>query len=383
MRDTLIYWPICTLDRTKANPFPLEQRIWYLEWEIVPEQTRREILAVLKPGSPVKSSPAVESKPGDSETMLTFAGRDLRMEMMRTYRQYFRQRPDFDITTCLQQPGTSLKNLIPVNLIEYFEDEAGNPMSKIDIFKFKTGEEYPVIPFDPESVLRLGPSSIHPTRPANLDDSNTIAHFLETVGYVARSSWYRSPPILTFRTQDQDTQIDSSFPNPSETQGVLFALRQLYASDKLFNKALKSYLRICGDARKVEWVEQIKKAFDKFLEGSDSFPVVAGVNVRELLDAFLYGSRIAHSHERDKQERLQSLITAHGRPQVIMAVHAAFRQLMNFALCVFPVVKQDYQHWLETGQCPKQIGMSIGELLSSGRTDANTGQKSQTKPQSS
>jgi hypothetical protein len=383
MHDTLIYWPIRTLDRTKANPFPLEQRTWYLEWEIVPEQARREILAILKPERSERQATEVEGKPGDSETTLTFAGRDLRMEMMRTYRQYFRQRPDFDITTCLQQPGTSLKNLIPVNLIEYFEDEAGNPMSKIDIYKFKTGEEFPIIPFDPESVLRLGPSPIHPERPATQDDSNTIAHFLETVGYVARSRWYHSPTALSFRTRDNNTQIDSSFPDTFETQEVLLALRQLYASDKLFNKSLKSYLRICGDARKVEWVEQIKKAFDKFLEGSGSFPVVAGVNVRELLDAFLYGSKIAHSHERDKQERLQSLITAHGRPQVIMAVHAAFRQLMNFARCVFPVVKQDYHHWLETGQCPKQIGMSIGELLSSGRTEANTGQKSQTKPQSS
>lgn len=383
MHDTLICWYIQTFDRTKANPFPLECRIWYLEWEIVPEQTRREILAVLKPGSPVKSSPAVESKPGDSETTLTFAGRDLRMEMMRTYRQYFRQRPDFDIATCLQQPGTSLKNLIPVNLIEYFEDEAGNPMSKIDIFKFKTGEEYPVIPFDPESVLRLGPSPIHPARPANLDDSNTIAHFLETVGYVAHSSWYRSLPALTFRTQDQKSQIDSSFPNPSETQGVLLALRQLYASDKLFDKALKSYSRICGDTKKVEWVEQIKKEFDKFLEVSGSFPVVAGASVRELLDAFLYGSRIAHSHERDQQERLQSLITAHGRPQVIMAVHAAFRQLMIFSLTVLPVVEQDYLHWLETRQCPKRTDMPIGELLSSGTHEAKTGQKSQTKPYTS
>lgn len=378
MRDTLIYWPIHTLDRTKANPFPLELRTWYMEWDIVPDQVKNEILATLQADGPKSPELGVEGKPGDSETTLTFAGRDWRMQMMLMYRQYFRQRPDFDINACLQQPGTPLKRVIPVNLHEYFEDESGNPISIIDLYKFKTGEEFPVIPFRPESVLRLGPSPVCPERPATQDDSNMIAHFLETVGYVANSSWYRSPPALTFRTQDQDTQVDSSFPDTFETQGVLLALRQLYASDKIFNKALKSYLRVCGDEKKVGWVEQIKKAFDKYLEASGLFPVVAGVSVRELLDAFLYGSRIAHSHERDKQEVLARLIASHGRPQVIMAVHAAFRQLMNFALCVFPVVKRDYQHWLATGACPKRTDMSIDELLSSGKgEESKTGPKHQ------
>lgn len=367
MHDTLIYWPIRTLDRTKANPFPLEQRIWYLEWEIVPEQIRQDILGILKPASAANSSAGEASIPGDSETTLTFSGRNMRLEIMWIYRQYFRQRPDFDITTCLQQPGTPLKHIIPVNLIEYFEDEAGNPLSKIDVYKFKTGEDFPIIPFDSESVLRLGPSDLHPDRPPTQEDSNTIAHFLETISYVTHSRWYHSPPALTVRARNNETQIDSAFPDAFETQEVLLALRQLYASDKLFNKAVKSYMRICGNAKKVTWMQQIKTEFDKYLNGTGTFVNAPGITVRELLDTFLYGSRIAHSLEREHQAKLESLIAAHGRSQIVMAVHASFRQLLNHAICVFPVIKQDYNHWLASGKCPKHSGLPIQELLSSAK----------------
>jgi hypothetical protein len=47
MHETLVFWPIHTLDRTKSKPFPLELRHWYLEWDIVPEQVRKEIEAIL------------------------------------------------------------------------------------------------------------------------------------------------------------------------------------------------------------------------------------------------------------------------------------------------------------------------------------------------
>ncbi len=375
MPDTLIYWPIPTFDRTKGI---LERRTWYLELDCVPEQVKKEIVTIMELDRAESGENEVESKPGESEATLTYAKRDLRM---LGYRQHFCQRPGFDFNTWFQQPGSWPKRAIPVNLmVEYFEDETGSRISKIDIYKAKTGEENPLIPFEPESVLRLGPSPIDPARTATEDDSDKIAHFLETAVNLARSSWYRSPPTLTLRTHDQE--IDSYFPNPSETQGVVLALRQLYASDKLFNKAMTSYVKICGDARKGEWIGEIKKAFDKFLKGG-SFLANAGTNVRELLDAFLYGSGIAHSDDRDQQERLRSLITKHGRPQVVMAVHATFRLIMDFVLPVIPVVAQDYEHWLKTGQCPKRRGMSIGELLSSGRNEPNTGQKPPTTPPSS
>ncbi len=373
MQDTLIYWGIHTLDRTKANPFPLEHRIWCLQWDLVPEQERKEIIDILAPDSPGEQLTEREPKEGDEEWTLTLTKPDARIFK---FRKYFTFQPNFDLNEYIKKLESSLRRMLPVNLsFEYFEDETGKPISKIEIYRFKTGEANPIIPFEPQSVLQLGPASIRAGIPINQDDSNTIAHLMEIVGFLANSSWYRSPPALTFRTQNETSEIDSTFPNVQEMHEVVLAIRQLYASDELFNRAANCYAKICGDSRKVNWVGDIKKWFNLFLDGPNSFPMIKGVKVRELLDAFLYGGRIVHVGERDKQERLQLLINTHGRAQVIMAVQTSLRRVVDSARLVLPVIKQDYQHWLETGKCPKPSLMSMGELLSSRKEPIKTPNK--------
>jgi hypothetical protein len=372
VNDKLIYWGIHTLDRTKANPFPLEHRIWCLQWNLVPEQERKEIIAILAPDSSSKKLAEHEPKEGNQEWTLTLAKPDARIFK---YRKYFIFQPNFDPSKHTLKVGSSL---LPVNLsFEYFEDETGKPISKIEIYRFKTGEANPVIPFDPQSVLQLGPASIRTGVQINQDNSNTIAHWLEIVVFLANSSWYRSPPALTFRTQNETSEIDSSFPNVGEMHEVALAIRQLYASDQLFNRAVNCHAKICGDSKKVNWVGDIKKWFNNFLDGANSFPMINGVNVRELLDAFLYGGRIVHANEQDKQERLQLLIKTHGRAQVVMAVQTSLRRVVDSARLVLPVLNQDYQHWLEIGKCPKPSLMSMSELLSSAKEQIETPNKNQ------
>jgi hypothetical protein len=374
MHDTLIFWPIHTLDRNKANPFPLEVRTWCLPWENVSASEQREILSILAPEVLSPQAQTKEPKVGDEEATLSFESPDVRI---LKFRKYFVREIDFDINKYARRLGKDLRRLLPVNLyFEYFEDESGNPISKIELYRFKTGEPDPVIPFDPLSVINLGPSLVNSSPQQN--DSNTIAHLLEIVQFLTSSTWYHSPPSLTFRTQDERTELEPLFPNAHQTTEVALAIRQLYASDALFNRALNCYSRICGNSKKVNWIEHVKKEFNRFLESSIVFPGVKGMCVRELLDVFLYGGGIAHAPDAVKQKRLQELIAAHHRANVIMAVQTSFRRVVDMARLVSPVLSQDYHSWLETGNCPKPSRMSIGELLSSKKEEIKNPDKKPT-----
>ncbi|MEJ0091244.1 MAG: hypothetical protein WDM80_16050 [Limisphaerales bacterium] len=270
---------------------------------------------------------------------------------------------------CFKDPNSKIKHFIPVNLhFEYFEDETGRPISKIGIYQFKTGEANPVIPFEPQSIVRLGPAPIREGKSATKEDSETIAHFFEIVDLLTSSSWYRSPPVLTFRTRSESAEVDSLFPNVREMQEAILAIRQLYSSDNLFNRAVNCYAKLCGESKKVDWVTIIKEHFSKFLDGPNSFPMLSGVTVRGLIDVFLYGGKFVHANEANKQQKLQALILAHGRAQVVMAVQTSFRRIVDTARLVYPVLMQDYFHWLATGKCPLPVPMaSMNQLLFSGK----------------
>lgn len=366
MDEILIFWGIHTLDRTKANPFPLEYRDWYLQWDLVPEAEKNQILEILQPKQKLKNQLEPEPNTGDEEWSLSLAKPDARI---LAFRKYFVQRAGFDINECLKDPTSKIKHFLPINLhFEYFEDETGRPISKIEIHQFKTGEANPIIPFEPRSVLRLGPAPLREAKLATQEDSETIAHFLEMIDLLSNSSWYRLAPALTFRTRNESAEVDSLFPDVHETQGVVLAIRQLYSSDNLFNRAVNCHAKLCGDSKKVDWVGTIKKQFNDFLDSPNSFPMLYGVTVRELMDLFLYGGKFAHANQTDKQQKLHALILAHGRAQVVMAVQTSFRRVVDSARLVYPVLMQDYFHWLAAGKCPKPPPMALmNQLLFSGR----------------
>ncbi|MEJ0091249.1 MAG: hypothetical protein WDM80_16075 [Limisphaerales bacterium] len=95
MEDILIYWGIHALDRTKTNPFPLEYRDWYLQWDLVPESEENQILEILRPKQKSENQLGPEPNIGDEEWSLSFAKPDVQI---LAFRKYFR-----DLYTLLPQ----------------------------------------------------------------------------------------------------------------------------------------------------------------------------------------------------------------------------------------------------------------------------------------
>jgi hypothetical protein len=371
MEDTLVYWAIATFDRTKEKPLPVETRFWVLDWDSVSPKEKQEILAILGADDERETERARLCNVGDVESTYGFSQPDLRM---LKYRDRFRYRTGFDFGKAVA-PNGQVARILQVNLgVDYFEDEQGNPVSEIDMFRHITGEENPVILGKSESVLRLGPAPLAPDRTPTVDDSDILARFLDVVGYVAGSAWYRTLPSLKVIKTGSERLTRAVFPEESETLQVVTLIRQLYASDDLLNIAANRYMKLCGDRRKVDWIKQTKTSFNAFLNGAVLFSPVSGTTTRELLDTFLYGGGIIHSKGVETpQRRLRQLIDDHGQAQIVMSVHASLRHLMGYATDVFVVVRQDFREWLKSGVVPKPKRLAIEKLLAGRMEEVNRG----------
>lgn len=361
MKCILVYWAIATFDRTKEKPLPVETRFWILPWNSVSESETKEILNILGIDVSDRQSEA-EVTLGEEEYSFSFTKPDLRMFK---FRERFNPIERSELERLIV-PGGEITRLIPVNLgIEYFEDEQKQPITVLEMLREAKGEEHPIIPHNPHSVLQLGPIA-RSCHKALEDDSNKIARFLETVEYVAGSSWWQNPPSIKMKKGDVSELVQAIFPNIAETQAVILSLRQIYANDDLLNIACKRYLKLCGDQRKTQWIQQTKAAFNQYLKDSANFPFPLGISVRELIDVFLYGAGIVHSRATEEFEvKLRRLLDTHGGPHVVMTIHCSLRFLFEYAIHAFLVIRQDFQGWLQSESVPEPTRISMHNVLCS------------------
>lgn len=361
MKNILVCWAIATFDRTKEKPLPVETRFWILPWDSVSKSEAEEILNIL--AVDLSDTPTEDDiSLGEEEHSFSFRKPDLRMLRFRD-----RFEPiELSELERLTAPEGGITRFVPVNLgIEYFEDEQKRPISELQMLREVKGEAHPVLPHKPDSVLQLGPAA-RSDREASEDDSNKISRFLETVEYVAGSSWWQSPPSIKIRKGDISELIQAMFPEAAETQAVLLSLRQLYANDQLLNIACKRYVKLCDDERKTQWIQQTKTSFNEYLDNSANFPAPLGIPVRELIDVFLYGAGIVHSRATEESEvKLRHLLNTHGGSHVVMTIHCSLRFLFEYAIHAFLVIRQDFQGWLQSDSVPKPTRVSMHDVLSS------------------
>jgi len=111
-----------------------------------------------------------------------------------------------------------------------FEDEAGNGLEPVDLVKIMSGEEYPIMPFDVRSVLRLGLSPIVRKELWTTETANTLAHFLQLIEMIGSSPWLKQKlSIGTNSFHDSNSSVYSfECPTLNGMSGILIPYRQLY-----------------------------------------------------------------------------------------------------------------------------------------------------------
>ncbi len=198
----------------------------------------------------------------------------------------------------------------------------------------------------------------------------SLAHFFQIVDQIAASLWYRSPVSMTI--VDGKGIIRSAFPSVESALGILALLRQMYSSDPkddLFNRACGTYLRHVDHQGKQKWVIAEKNSFNRLLSNP---PGLTGADMpcttKEVLDMFLYGAGLMHSRGKDSsdQQRLRRMLETCPREKLVMAFHSGMKYLFGHALTVYPVIKQDFVHWINTCGLTAPNSIDIVRLLQGG-----------------
>lgn len=329
-----VVWKIRCLNRKTKAFYDLWRT---LDWKKVPCNERSKIL------------PIIESYPTNPNLL--------------KYQPYFFVIEQDEIKTLSQNANVTKFLLIP----GYFEDEQGNQLDEIGVMQIISGKKYPIILDNPNSVLRLGPIGLKEKGKWSQKKSNDIGHFFQIVRHIAESNWISSSLSLKFTGEKGIPKQIISFdcPDSQATSSVLLAIRQLYANDEVFNHACNAYLQHVGDERKKIWVKNSKKKFNKFRDSEIEHPFsIFNFSAKQLLDHFIYGTGSIHRNpKREHQEALEIARGIYGTEYVAMAFNSCCRYLLSYALDVYYIIKQDFDHWVKEGLVILPNAFTMGDFL--------------------
>jgi hypothetical protein len=365
----IIDWAVSCFDKRRKNPLPVYTRFYVLDESRATDEDKQAILALIHQND----IPTPAPPPGLGNTVYTFSqGRTGCDRRVLKYRSLFRECTMDELQSMLDRAkarGGPVR-LESVGLMgEYFEDENGKEITDIEMMDYVAGGGPVIIMGNPKSVTRLGPSGMRAQDKWSIETANTMAHFFQVVDHVATSEWYRSPVSVSY---DQSERVLSSvFPTVESALGMLLLFRQLYSSDNkddLFNRACGTYLRHVDHPGKEAWVRAEKKSFNLQLSGPPSLPNM-GVNctTRQLVDMFLYGAGLIHARGKDQtdQSRMKLTLRTCRREKLVMVFHWSLRSLFASALTVYPVLKQDFVHWMKDRGAAGPDLIDIAKLLGS------------------
>lgn len=361
--DILVSWMIRTFDRRIKGPMPPPTLYYELDWTKASGNEQAEIIEILG----ISDNSKKEEFVGFGKQSETFSiGATNSHERMLRFRQMFVfVEKSIDHLKRLTS-DSEIRVFTGVNINrDYFEDETGQEISLQEMIQIASGNKNLIL-FDVENIAKIGPTDICAKEEWTVDKANTLFNFIQVVRMIYRSSWFKKGSTIT---TSSGSIVKSDFPTVENMCSILTLFRQLYApSDKLMEKVCKVHDEHSSNSTRKIWISDRLKKFKQSLNAEPSFIHLQECTAKDLFEAFLYGTGIVHSPSKRNhrnRDRLSELLRQHGREKVIMAVNGSFRTALKYAIDIFHIVKQDYEHWTEQEGCAKSDMFDIYSLLRS------------------
>lgn len=363
----VVLWSVSCFDKRKANPLPVSNRSFVLDWGSLTEHQVTEVLTIL--GANQKSGP---SPSGFTSSVLSLQrSRNQPDDRMLAFRQFFVEMNDGDWEHRMQTAtGFTYVNLRR----EYFEDEDGNEVSPYEMIQHVSGQSEPIIVGDANSILRLPLST--PKNTADWDEAsaNTIAQFLDVLRRICASDWYRTPQALTFEIEQggdttkfpvaEDSKLlEAVFPNDSETMAILAYFRQLHAGDRLHERACNVFINTCGDERKNWWITERRDSFNRMIDQPPR-PFNVSYTRREIVRMFMYGAGLLHANSsHGDDQKLADLIESNGKHRAVTIFNHCLYDFLTIAITSYHPIKIEYDNWISTHELSKPSRVDIPTLF--------------------
>jgi hypothetical protein len=361
----VLLWPVACFDRRRENPLPVYTKWYWLDWSQLTAEQATEILTILRKTRRAESP----HKPvGFEESVVTISIGGTRHDTaLLKYRPLFTEVPSNEIEAFLNHPSQRDRGVQTVDIAaEYFEDETGAAISHHEMIQNVSGQEFPIIVGDPESVMRLGAISAVNRSDWSVERANTIAQFLDVVERIHSSQWYRSPQFMTslVRCAEEPRLLAASFPDDRNTMSVLAYFRQLHAGDQLVVKARDVYVKHAGDGRKQWWVDERKRRFESIVDSEPAPFHADGRSRRQIVRMFMYGAGLLHSSSSHGDDAaLAEFVSRHGTQRAVMTFNSCLMDFYRVAAQIYHVVRQDFLYWIDEDGLVAPSRVSIPKLF--------------------
>ena len=356
-KKPMLYWSIPTFN--KENEFPPQRKVYYLDWAELDEAQTSDVLSIVDSNKFDNIKIKKEGFPVCDNIHFTPSNyHNYRIKRrIEEYRQYFTESSMEEI---LKFEYSMLQS---VNVDNYFESEKGE---RVCITKNKNGDKT-ISPYVPpksnsitlgslHSILALGYSGMKNKDKWMQKDSDVISHFLQLYESIHDSTIMKSyRPRIT--SNDNGDTLHCDIPTMESIVYILVLFRQMI-EEKLFQQAVSRYRKFVDCEHKQCWVEWER---DELLHFLNECPMQVsikpmGINNRQLLDAFFYGSLIGHTKDKVHTENyinFERLYNLKEREEAIWALWWCLKMLAKHFSNVAGLLSNDFFHWLDTENIPK------------------------------
>lgn len=207
-----------------------------------------------------------------------------------------------------------------------------------------------IVAGDPHTVLQLGPAGLRPDGAWTQQDSDTLCHFFQVHGQIARSSWLEQE----CRISDSGGRPAGRFPELESFVYAAVYFRQLFSGkDRLFSDACERYVRVVDSRSKAAWIHREKESALANWRSPGLF--ITSYSTEAVFDAMLYGTHLLHSLPRtwkEHREAFRDILANTPRERMLFELHASLREMLNHVSNVSIVMFQDFSRWLSCGIVP-------------------------------
>ncbi len=271
---------------------------------------------------------------------------------------------------------------------DYFEDEAGQPITVTQIVRIETGDDTAVAfpshyrPHDIE--LALSDNSPLPDNPLEhirltAHETDALALFVRDVEELVRSPMYSNVP--RYCTGPGGERVESISVDLIRSFVLIF--RRLYMEEEPGNyiKACNAYVRHFLNKRLTNWILAEKKEYTRSLKATASCWALPGRDYsfsnREMIDVFLY-TRFAHQPNAEQTRRFATYLTEVGsEPRFEWMFYTTICHLAMRYKSAHQILANEYRGYVKLGGTPSSLSTSPfineggrGEQLTNAELDA-------------
>lgn len=191
------------------------------------------------------------------------------------------------------------------------------------------------------------------------EESDTIAHFIQLVSVLQKSSWYKHN--LTYQeNMNGDGENRGDMPSLEQTVLALVYFRQLLDSnDNVLINATNTYKKYSSNEQKNDYINAKRRSVYTLLDREPHFNNVKNIvdTYKTLFNVFLYGSLIIHNPLKVKNTNLRDsfkkiYLNSKLKTASIFELNMFLRNLLSPISMIAVAIQNDFGMWINENKVP-------------------------------